>query len=1188
MLRNIKSFNLPEIEEKVLALWKERGIFKKSITPAKGKKVKQFNFWEGPPTANGRPGIHHVLARVFKDVFVRYKTMQGFVVPRKAGWDTHGLPVELQVEKQLELSSKKDIEAYGISAFNQKCRESAGVHKSEFEKLTERIGFWLDMEDPYVTYHNTYIESLWWIIKQLSLKGLLYEGHKVVPWCPRCGTALSSHEIAQGYKTVTDKSVYIKFKLLVNNKQQAINNKQIHIGENTYILSWTTTPWTLPGNVALAVGEDISYDVIRVDGKSELYVIASELVRAVFPHEQIETIHKNILGKNLVGLSYEPLFDIAEFKKSETAYKVYSADFVTTTDGTGVVHTAVMYGEDDYTLGKKIGLPQYHTVDEAGKFIKGVPDLAGRFVKSNETEKIIFEYLEKQKRLVSTVPYEHEYPYCWRCGTPLLYYARTSWFVEMTQLKKKLIASNESVNWVPSHIKQGRFGEWLKEVKDWNFSRERYWGTPLPVWRCTHCTHIQVLGSKEELIATQPKSMTRFILMRHGGALHNTKHIISGDVKKSVQFPLTKKGIGDVKRTAQKLVQKHIDIIISSDLYRTHQTAEIVSQFTGAKVVFDKRLREIYLGELEGQSVDRYDALFPTYEDRFLKFPEKGEALIAVAARMYDFVKDIEKKYAGKNVLVVSHEYPLWMLESVLSGKSQEESITYKKQRGGDFIKTAQSMDVSFVPFPRNEQGLGDLHRPYIDEITFACEKCHAPMRRVKEVADVWFDSGSMPFAQGHFPFAQKNSKSQKISKPELYPADYISEAVDQTRGWFYTLLAVATALDLPTPYKNVICLGLIHDKHGQKMSKSKGNIVDPWALIQKYGVDSIRWYFYTVNAPGDPKNFDEEEVGKAFRRTLMVIYNSFAFLQMYGLDKRNLIDMPSTPYVLDRWILVRLALMTREVTTNMDMYDLTKATIAIESFIDDLSRWYIRRSRRRFQKPENIKDLQSASQVLAYTLLQFSKIIAPFTPFFAESIYQSLKKDHSFSKKDSVHLELVPTFKIKASDEGLVSVMSWARDIASSVLAKRAELQIKVRQPLAKLTLQGKKPKGSFVPDILEIIRDEVNVKEITFSSELVDGEMFILDTTITPELKTEGLLRELTRAVQELRQDAGYVPKDSIILALSSTSDIEAMVRIHEAFIKKEVGARVLTIGKMEKFDAEIDTKLDGKRLWMGARKK
>ena len=1197
MLRNIKSFNLPEIEEKVLSLWKERSIFQKSITPPKGKKVKHFNFWEGPPTANGRPGIHHILARSFKDVILRYKTMQGFVVPRKGGWDTHGLPVELQVEKQLELTSKKDIEKYGIAAFNQKCKESVWTYKTEWEKLTERMGYWLDMEHPYVTYHNEYIESLWWIIQQFHNKGLLYEGHKVVPWCPRCGTALSSHELAQGYKTVTDTSVYIKFKL----KTQ---NSKLKIGKDTYILSWTTTPWTLPGNVALAVGGNISYKVIKLkveSGKYENYILASDLTNSIFPNKPFEVVQDNIKGKDLIGLEYEPLFDIPKLK-TETAYKVYAADFVTTTDGTGIVHTAVMYGDDDYQLGKKIGLPQHHTVDEAGKFKTEVPGLGGKFVKGVETEKQILAYLSEHNALLAQVPYEHEYPFCWRCSTPLLYYARSSWFVEMTRLKEKLLQSNNEVNWVPAHIKEGRFGEWLKDVKDWNFSRERYWGTPLPIWRCAQ-GHTRVIGSRAELESTQPQSTNTYILMRHGGALHNVKNIISGDIKKSEQFPLTKKGEAQVRRTIKDLKTKKVDLILCSDLYRTHQTANMVGEALGMKVKTDKRLREIFLGELDGQSVSRYDALFPTYDDRFSKAPAKGETLTDVASRMFDFVKEMEKNHAGKTILVVSHDYPLWMLETVLKGWSQEESVAEKNKRGDDFLKTAHIDVVSYAALSRDQRGMGDLHRPYIDELTFTCETCGTEMKRVKEVADVWFDSGAMPYAQMYFPFAQfpisnfqfpnksENLKQKRENefknaiKKIRYPADYISEAVDQTRGWFYTLLAVATALGLETPYKNVICLGLIHDKNGQKMSKSKGNVVDPWMLMQKYGADPIRWYFYTVNPPGEPKNFDEAELVKAFRRFLMVAYNSYAFLGLYGAKKLSLYKTNGSLSVLDRWIIARCAGMAREVEGAMDSYDITRATSHIETFVDDLSRWYIRRSRRRFQKPENATELKTVSSVLASVLLDFSKVLAPFVPFFAESIYQSLHKEYTFPGKDSVHLEVWPRTKTNASDKALLEVMQWARELASGALAKRAELQIKVRQPLARLTVKGKKPKGSFVPDIINIICDEVNVKELVFSESL--EEQFVLDTTITPELKTEGLLRELTRAIQDLRQDAGYVPKDTIILSLSSTADIEAMVQTHESFLRKEVGAHAITVGKMDKFDAEIETKLDGKRLWMAVRK-
>lgn len=1184
MLRNLKSFNPSEIEEKVLAFWKERNIFKKSITPPKGKKPKHFIFWEGPPTANGRPGVHHVLARVFKDVFVRYKTMQGYIVPRKAGWDTHGLPVELQVEKQLGLASKKDIEKYGIAKFNHQCKESVWVYKTEFEKLTERIGFWLDMDHPYVTYHNSYIETLWWIIKQFSRKGLLYEGYKIVPWCPRCGTALSSHELAQGYKTVIDKSVFIKFKLKPNQKFGPYTTTE---KDPAYILSWTTTPWTLPGNVALAVGEKIQYAAIRVDGSKELYILAKDLISTVFKNQKIEIIYDDIYGKDLVGLEYEPLFNVPALR-NEKSYKVYPANFVTTTDGTGVVHTAVMYGEDDYQLGKKIGLPQHHTVDESGRFTQDVALLAGKFVKDPETEKEIYIHLKQIGAWLASLGYEHEYPHCWRCDTPLLYYARASWFVKMSELKKKLLASNKTVNWIPAHIRDGRFGEWLADVKDWNFSRERYWGTPLPIWRCTQCGKTQVIGSRAELIATQPKSSIRYIVMRHGEAQHNLNNTISSDVKKSVAYTLTKKGEDKVKKAAKRLVKEKIDIIIASDLYRTKKTAEIVSKIIGVKVVTDKRIREINMGSLEGQSIERYHALFPSYDEMFLKGPDKGESLSDVISRVYSLVQDIEKKYAGKTVLIVSHEYPLWMLETVLSGWSQEESIAHKEEQKGDFIKTGTYKKLSYIPLPRDERGFGDLHRPYIDEIIFPCA-CGGTMRRVKELADVWFDSGSMPYAQIHYPFAQTQSTKRKTQKHDIkddalvkienYPADYICEAVDQTRGWFYTLLAVATALDLPAPYKNVVCLGLIHDKNGQKMSKSRGNVVDPWMLAQKYGIDAVRWYLYTLNAPGDPKNFNEADVAQTLRRIIMTMYNTFAFLQMYGVDKCKLTKPHPDATVLDRWIFARLAQTAEEVRRMMDEYDIIRATGAIELFIDDLSRWYVRRSRRRFQKPASAKELQVASHTLAYVLLEFSKIIAPFMPFFADSVYLSLTKKYSFQKKDSVHLELWPKHAIRSLDKEILEVMSWARNLTSTVLAKRAAEGIKVRQPLAQLSVQGKKPSGRFVNEILETVRDEINVKEIVFDSAL--AEPFVLDTNITPELRTEGLLRELTRTIQELRQSAGYVPKDVVLIAISSVSDIEALIRAHEKTLSTEVGAQSMVVGTMDVFDAEIDTKLDGKRL-------
>ena len=655
--------SIPEIEKKILEFWKENKIFEKSL---KKKSPKgNFVFYEGPPTANGKPGIHHVEARAFKDVIPRYKTMQGYHVERKAGWDTHGLPVELEVEKALELKNKKDIENYGIEKFNRKCKESVWKYKEEWEKMTERMGYWIDMENPYITYNNSYIESLWWIIKQIYDKGLIYKGYKVVPQCPRCGTALSSHEVAQGYRSVKEKSIYIKFKLKNRN--------------NEYILAWTTTPWTLPGNIALAIGEKIEY--VKIKHNNEFYYLAKNLLDKINGEYKIV---EELRGKEMIGWEYEPLFGgviKGDEKNAENAFKIYPANFVSTEDGTGIVHTAVMYGVDDYELGEKIGLPKIHTVNFDGTFNELVPQWKGKFVK--DAEKEIIEELEDRNILYNTEEYVHDYPFCWRCDSPLIYYARDSWYFEMSKLREKLIKNNEKINWVPEHIKEGRFGEWLRDVKDWAISRERYWGTPIPIWICEKCKEMKVIASRKEL------------------------------------------GVDD-------------------------------------------------------------------------KF---------------------------------------------------------------------------------------DLHKPFIDEIKFKC-KCGGEMKRTPEVMDCWFDSGAMPFAQYHYPFENKNF----IDRKEQFPADFISEAVDQTRGWFYTLLAISTMLGKESPYKNVICLGHILDKDGQKMSKHIGNVIDPILMIEKYGADVVRWYIYSVNQPGEPKRFSEDalkESGSMFNTLLNVL----SFYKMFedGVEIENL-----------------------------------------------------------------------------------------------------------------------------------------------------------------------------------------------------------------------------------------------------------------------------------------------------------
>ncbi|MFA6136342.1 MAG: class I tRNA ligase family protein [Candidatus Paceibacterota bacterium] len=1179
MLRNLKSFNPSEIEEKILQFWKEKNIFEKTLIPKKGKKKKLFNFWEGPPTANGRPGIHHVIARSFKDVVLRYKTMAGFTVPRRGGWDTHGLPVELQTEKQLGLASKKDIEKYGVAQFNQKCKESVWIYKSEWEKFTERIAYWLDLKNAYVTYKNRYIETLWWIISQFWKKGLMYQGYKIVNWCTRCGTSLSSHEVAQGYKEVTENSVYIKFKL---NKGQKIKN--IATDDKTFVLSWTTTPWTLPGNVALAVGEKINYSLVEDSQTKEKYIIASELKNSVLKGENLKDL-VNFTGKDLMGLSYKPLFDIATLK-SNTSYKIYPADFVTTTDGTGVVHTAVVYGEDDYNLGKKIGLPEVHTVDENGKFVSQVKDLSGLYVKSKEAEEKIFEHLKNNGNFVSILPYTHEYPFCWRCDSPLLYYARSAWFVAVNKVKKQLIENNQKINWVPSHIKDGRFGEWLKEVKDWNFSRERYWGTPLPIWKCDKCDNHRIIENFNQLTELLPKSSNSYILMRHGQSQGNVKGISNGNPKDRNKFSLTLKGNVEAQKSAQAIKKNGgVDIIISSDFQRTAQTAKVVAEVLGVKkVIFDKRLREINVGVFDNSPINNYHLFFSSYEEKFLKNPPKGESLRDVAARVYSLIKEIEKKYKNKKILIVSHEYTLWMASGVINGYDQDEMIREKEKRGDDYLGTAQWEKINFKNVPRDKEGFCDYHKPHIDAVSFPCDKCKGKMTRVKEVADVWFDAGSMPFAQDHFPF----------NKNITFPADYISEAVDQTRGWFYTLLAVSTLLGLKGCYKNVICLGHIRDKNGQKMSKSRGNVIDPWLMINKYGADALRWYLFNVNAPGEPKNFDEEELAKTLRKTILVIYNSFVFLETYGKKGVDIGLALKSPNVLDKWIVERVFQLSDSVRKNMDAYDIIKSGQNIEQFIDDLSRWYIRRSRRRLQKPEEKlsnknNDYQNASATLAYALLSLSKIMAPFVPFFSEALYQSLKKETKFDSKESVHLEEWPNLgergKGKGESKNLTEEMEEIRKIASLVLAKRSELGIKVRQPLALLRVKGAWFRGKGDEGLLEILKDEVNVKEVIVDKKLKNE--FELDTNITSELKNEGMIRELTRIIQDLRQKSGCVPKNKIFIWIESVPEIENFVKINTKVISLEVGAKKIEFGKKDKFDAEEETKIDGQKIWVGIKK-
>jgi len=1191
MLRKLKEFKLPEVEEKVLKFWKENQIFEKSLKIREG--AKPYNFFEGPPTANGKPGIHHVLGRAFKDVMPRYKTMRGYYVPRKAGWDTHGLPVELEIEKELGFKGKQDIEKFGVAEFNEKAKASVWKYKDEWERLTDRVAFWLDMKDPYITYDNKYIESLWWVLKQIANKKLLVRSFKIVPWCPRCQTPLSSHELAQpgAYRKVTDPSIYIKFRL----KPSSAKASKGKLKGNEYLLVWTTTPWTLPANVAVAVNPQLSYTKYKIGDE----FIWSYNMPPAKDGVNIEVVEK-MSGHKLVGLKYEPLYNIASAKKEKSFYSVKAADFVSIEDGTGMVHIAPAFGEDDFNLIKKevrdLAQKAPITIDERGIMGKGFPG-AGKFVK--QADKDIVADITERNILYSIGTVEHEYPHCWRCSSPLLYFAKFSWFIEMSQLRDKLLENNKKINWVPDHIKEGRFGEWLREIKDWAISRDRYWGTPLPIWKCEKCDHVEVVGGLEDFNKLR-YSENNFWILRHGEANHIQAGILASGVEgKNNTSHLTEKGKKQVEESAKKLKKqlgkKELDVIFSSPYVRAQETAKVAAKVLGAKVIVDDRLAELNAGLFNGKSVSDYEAFFTNKKEKFVKAPEGGETLADVKKRVMEFMIEMNSKYSNKNILITGHGDPLWAIEG------GAENLSNEKMWEIPSLKLAELRKVEFGNYPYNTiTGELDLHKPYVDNVYLRCKKCKSKMSRVKEVADVWFDSGCMPYAQYHYPFDAKLKKSEeldlaKIKKNIQFPADYISEGMDQTRGWFYTLLAISTALDLGPSFLNVISFGLILDKNGQKMSKTKGNVVNPWDMINKYGSDIVRWYFYTVNAPGEYKKFDELDLGKAYRRFIAIIFNSFIFLETYGLRNSQLTTHDLRQVTLiDRWVLARLNKTIGDTTSYLEKYDINSACKGIESFVDDLSRWYIRRSRRRFQKPESQQDLEMVSAVLYQCLLELSKLIAPFAPFFADALYQSLGDDtrQETSNKNnschmsqlSVHLTDWPEAKEEFTNNEIIEKMEEVRRIASLSLALRAEKKIKVRQPLAKLEINTKKltVKDS---EFMDLIKEEVNIKEVVINVQL--KEEISLDTVITQELREEGLMRDLVRMVQDLRQEGGCVPKDRVFLMIETEKDLENVIDVHRESLKKDVGAGEIDLKKSDKFDAEISSEMDGKKIWIGIRK-
>ena len=1156
-------------EEKVLAFWKEKGIFEKSLNkwPA-GKAPKgEFIFYEGPPTANGHPGIHHLEARAFKDAIPRYKTMCGFHVRRKGGWDTHGLPVEIQVEKELGFKSKKDIETYGIEAFNEKCKESVWRYVHEWEDFTNRMGYWVDLKDPYITYKPKYIESVWNVIKEADKKDLLYKDYKVVPWCPRCGTALSSHELAQGYETVKDLAVTVGFRL---------KDKP-----GTSLLAWTTTPWTLPGNVGLAVNPKIDYvEIEKKDDSSGAithFILAKALLEKIFASVQF-TVVKEMKGSDLVGLSYEPLYPFlkdnikgAEKEKLVNAYKVYPADFVTTTDGTGIVHTAVMYGQDDFELGTKVGLPKYHLVNEDGTFKKEVGFMAGAFVKDPNTDVAIIKDLAARGLLFAKEKYEHTYPFCWRCHTPLIYFARDSWYIRMSELRKKLVKENEDIHWEPEHIKEGRFGEWLREVKDWAISRERYWGTPLPVWVCEKCHEKKVIGSIEE-VAQKPKNT--YFVMRHGEAENNTLNIL--DSKVTSTHHLTAEGREQVVKAATKLKSLKIDFIITSPVLRTKETAEIVRTALGmdaTKMIFDDRIREYNAGIFEGKSVHDLGKACDG-KDRWLWRPEGGEDYMDIKRRTGEFLYDIDSKYMAKNILIVTHETPACMLCAAAAGYDMEGARVLRKS--GDFMANAEVRKVDFSILPHNKDYELDLHKPFIDDVKLEC-KCGGVMIRAKEVMDVWLDSGSMPFAQDHYPFENK-----KFVEKSNYPADFISEAIDQTRGWFYTLHAIGTIMGFGKAYKNVICLGHILDEKGKKMSKSIGNVVDPIKMMNKYGADALRMWMYSVNQPGDSKNFEEKTVDEVVKKVFNMVDNVLSFYKLYetNVNLKNQKGKLESQNVLDKWIVARLNQLIETVTAGLDAYKFMEPTRAIRDFVADLSQWYLQSSRDRFKGDQ--KEKEQALSTLRYILMTLSKIMAPFAPFFADYVYLEVRGD-----LESVHLESWP--KAGKIDGRLIEDMETTRKIVEVVLSLRSYKKIGVRQPSSRLAYElgstgtdGKKKRADISEEFRSIVKEKLNVKivdskkiDVGSTSAVLekDGKLCIdsggvkveLDIVITPELKEEGTVRELIRAIQDLRKQKGLSVNDKVELTVETNEEGKLLIEKNSKVILAATSLEGITFGSV-----------------------
>lgn len=1140
-----------EREERILKQWIENKTFEKSLE--KDAPKGDFVFYDGPPFANGLPHYGHMLASIIKDVIPRWKTMQGYRVERRWGWDCHGLPVENLIERELDLKSKKDIFTYGIGKFNDEAKKSVMRYADEWRKIIPRIGRWVDMENDYRTMDTTYTETVWWIFKNLFDKGLIYEGFKSMFLCPRCETTLSNFEVAQGYKDITDISVYVKFEIEKGDKILNGNDTK------TYFLAWTTTPWTLPGNVALAVNPETEYVKIKMSVEAdnqEYCLIMAKSRLSVLKDKKYEEID-SFKGNELIGVKYKSLFNYysedKKIKNIENGWKVYGAEFVTTEDGTGVVHIAPAFGADDYELLLKYNLPFIQHVTTDGKFKEEVKDFAGMYVKPIDTAENknahqsadieVIKWLTRNGSLFEKEKLIHSYPHCWRCDTPLLNYASSSWFVKVTDIKDKLYKENQKITWVPEEIGESRFGNWLLGARDWSISRSRFWGAPIPVWRAKKSGKIVVIGSISD-IKKHAKAKNEYLIMRHGEAMNNTDAIISSDPL--APHHLSEKGRKQVVDATKNTLLKDVDIVYSSPFVRTKETTEILTKALNWKedmIKIDSRIGELDAGEWNGRKVNEFFDMFEG-KDRFTEGPEKGENFLMINKRVGDFLYDMEAKYSGKKILIITHEIPSALMSSISRGLNRDEIM--KLWKGGEAIANAEIKKLDFSPLPHNDDFELDLHKPFIDNIELSLEDGDR-LSRVPDVFDCWFESGSMPYGKAHYPFENKDKFDPHpglLKKSKGFPADFIAEGLDQTRGWFYSMLVIGVALFGKSPYEKVIVNGLVLAEDGQKMSKRKKNYPDPMYVISRYGADSLR--FYMLSSPvveAQDLCFSERGVDEVTKKIINRILNVVTFFETYG-DKGNieiLIDENKfTPIsILDQWILFRFNQLIEEVTDNLEQGYLDKATRPFMGFIDDFSTWYLRRSRDRF-KGEDVEDRHNALKTTRYVLIELSKALAPFTPFLAEEIYSKVS-----GTKDSVHLQSWP---IEGNiDSEVIENMRIVREISSLGLEARMRNKINVRQPLAKLYVKGDKGRQKFLElkenkEYIEIIKSEVNVKEITVK-DVMENETE-LDTNITPDLKEEGMIREMIRTIQDIRKEGGFSVEDEAIITVETLEDGRAFL--------------------------------------------